>query len=85
MSETSKGIYLLNILSTYLETRGSSWKACPSICTDGAPSMVGVIKGFASLEKQENPEIISTHCFFHREVQISKYLEMNREKFLMML
>ena len=72
LSETSKGIDVFNILSSYLETRGLSWKDCVGICTDGAPSMVGSMKGFASLVKQENPNIISTHCFLHREVLISK-------------
>ena len=62
------------ILSSYLEARGLSWKDCVGICTDGAPSMVVSIKGFASLVKQENPDIISTHCFLQREVLISKSL-----------
>ena len=44
------------------------------MCTDGAPSMVGSIKGFVSLVKQENPAIILTHCFLHREVLVSKSL-----------
>ena len=33
------------------------------ICTDCAPSMVGLIKGFTALEKKENEKIIFTHCF----------------------
>ena len=47
---------------------------CVGICTAGASSMVDSIKGFASLVKQENPDVISTHCFLHREVSISKSL-----------
>lgn len=74
VTKNCKGIDVFNILSSYLETRGLSWKDCVGICTDGAPSMVGSIKGFASLLKQENPDIISTHCFLHREVLISKTL-----------
>lgn len=30
------------------------------------------MKGFASLVKQENPNVIRTHCFLHREVLVSK-------------
>ena len=74
LSETSKGIDVFNVLSSYLETRDLSWKDCVGICADGAPSMVGSIKGFVSLVKQENPGIISTHCFLHREVLVSKSL-----------
>ena len=36
--------------------------------------MVGSIKGFASLVKKENPDVMSTHCFLHREMLISKSL-----------
>ena len=31
-------------------------------CTDGATSMIGSIKGFVSLVKIVNGEIITTHC-----------------------
>ena len=36
--------------------------------------MIGSIKGFASLVKQENPDVILTYCFLHREMLISKSL-----------
>ena len=68
LPETSKGIDIFNILSSYLETRGLYWKNCVGICTDGAPPTVGSIKGFISLLKRENPDVISTPCFLHREV-----------------
>ena len=44
------------------------------ICTDGCPSMAGSIKGCVTLVKEKNPNIISTHCFLHREVLVSKTL-----------
>lgn len=47
---------------------------CVGICTDGAPSRVGSIKGFVTLAKTKNPNIISTHCFLHRESLASKTL-----------
>ena len=80
----SKGINLFTILSRYLETRGLNWKDCVGICTDCAPSMVGSIKCLASLVKQENLDIISTHCFLHREVFISKSLGDELKKLMML-
>ena len=44
------------------------------LCTDGAPSMIGSIKGFVSLVEKVKSEIITTHCFLHREVLIGKKL-----------
>jgi hypothetical protein len=38
---------IFNVLSSYLETN------CVGICTDGALSMVGSIRGFASLVKKK--------------------------------
>lgn len=74
LPKTSKRTDMFNFLSSYLETRGLSWKNCVGICTDGASSMVGSIKCFVSLVKQENSDVISAHCFLHREVLISKCL-----------
>ena len=34
--------------------------------------MVGSVKGFASLVEKQNPNIVRTHCFLHREVLVSK-------------
>ena len=36
--------------------------------------MIGSIKGFVSLGKKVNSEIIATHCFLYREVLIGKTL-----------
>ena len=45
---------------------------CVGISTDGAPSMIGSLKGFVSLVKQKNPSVITTHCFLHRDPLIGK-------------
>jgi hypothetical protein len=54
LPETSKGQDIFIVLSSYLETKGLSWRNCVGICTDGAPSMVGSMKGFACLGKGRN-------------------------------
>jgi hypothetical protein len=47
---------------------------CLGNCTEGAPSMVGSIRSFASLVKRENPDVVKTHSLIHREVLVSKTL-----------
>ena len=44
--------------------------------------MVGSIKGFVSLAKRENSDIITTHCFLHREVLVGKTLGSDLKKVL---
>ncbi|XP_003381619.1 zinc finger protein [Trichinella spiralis] len=80
LPEMSKGKDVFNVLSLHLETKDLSWKNCVGICTDGALSMVGSTRGFVSLVKQENPDIVSTHYFLHREVLISKSLEVAKQR-----
>jgi hypothetical protein len=66
LPETSKREDILNVLSSYLETKGLSWENCVGICTDGAPSMVDSIRGFACLVKEENLDVTNTLLYSQR-------------------
>ena len=37
-----------------------------SVCTDGAPAMIGHRSGFVALMKQVAPHIVSNHCTIHK-------------------
>ena len=37
-----------------------------SVCTDGAPAMIGHRSGFVALMKQVAPHIVSNHCAIHK-------------------
>ena len=58
----------------YLQSHDLSWSNCVGICTDGALSMRGPVKGFVTLAKNVNDDIITTHCFLHREALVEKTL-----------
>ena len=70
---TTKGEDVFNVLNDYLSKWQISWKSCVGICTDGAPSMVGCMKGLTSFVKQ-NENVVVTHCFLHREALMAKKL-----------
>ena len=81
LKERTTGQDIFDTLSKYLEENELTWKECVGLCRDGAPhdrdgtpSMIGSIKRFVSLVKKVNSEIITTHCFLHREVLIGKTL-----------
>jgi len=54
LPSTTKGQDVFDILTTYLKKHGLSWDSCAGICTDGAPSMVGSVKGFISCAKTQS-------------------------------
>ena len=82
LSVTTKGEDVFNILNDYLDKWQLSWKSCVGICTDGAPSMVGCIKGLVSFIKKKNENVIVTHCFLHREALMTKTLGENLREVL---
>ena len=45
-----------------------------SLCTDGAPAMLGNKSGFASCVKKEVPHITVTHCMLHCHALAAKLL-----------
>ena len=46
-----------------------TWENVVSLCTDGAPSMLGRQAGFVALFRQEigKPNLISYHCIIHQQ------------------
>lgn len=70
----TKGQDVFEIVNSYFKQSNISWEMCVGICTNGAPSMVGSIKGFITLAKQIIINIIHTQCFLHREALIAKTL-----------
>ncbi|XP_068225354.1 protein FAM200C-like [Palaemon carinicauda] len=57
-------------------------KRIGSICTDGAPAMLGYRSGFAALMRKEIPNLKVTHCFFHRHYLAAKTLSPDLKKTL---
>ena len=75
LTETSKGTDVLRIINDFFVQENFDWKAkLLSICTDGAPAMLGNTSGFTSLVKKEAPQISVHHCFLHKHALAAKTL-----------
>ena len=49
------------------------WIDCVSACAGGAPSMIGIKKGFISFVKKKNNDTLIVHCYLHREKQKKRF------------
>lgn len=53
LTERTTGQNVFDSISSYLDKFNITWNECVGICTDGAPSMIGSIKGFTTLAKKK--------------------------------
>ena len=75
LSETTKIADVLQMVNNFFAKQDFNLKRnIDSLCTDGAPAMLGKTSGFASLVKKEVSHNIVTHCFLHRHGLASKTL-----------
>ena len=74
LQTTSKAADILAILETFFSAHGITWAMVRSVCTDGAPAMLGSRSGFAALVKAVAPHISTIHCMIHRQALAAKSL-----------
>uniref|UniRef100_K7FGQ0 Uncharacterized protein n=1 Tax=Pelodiscus sinensis TaxID=13735 RepID=K7FGQ0_PELSI len=65
---------VFTILNIFFEEHSIEWKNLCSICTDGAPAMLGCKSGFQTLVKNISLKVTRTHCFIHRQILATKTL-----------
>jgi hypothetical protein len=84
--KTTKAVDVLAILNDFFSKHDFDWKQkLHSLCTDGAPAMLGNKSGFAHLVKKEAPNVIVTHCFLHRHALAIKTLKTSLKEVLSMV
>ncbi|XP_072380753.1 protein FAM200C-like [Diabrotica undecimpunctata] len=71
LPENTTGLDIFQLVNSYFITTGLSWLFCLSICTGDCP---GHLTGLLALVQMENPDIIFTHSFLHREALVAKSL-----------
>jgi hypothetical protein len=65
---------IFKVVSNFFEEHGIEWKNLCSVCTDGAPAMLGCRSGFQALIKTAAPNAIGTQCVIHRQVLAARTL-----------
>ena len=51
MSTATTGADIFAVMNNFQQEEGLSWEGCVSLCTNGAPSMLGIHQGFVALVK----------------------------------
>ncbi len=68
MKGSTRGEDLFKSFSEFAKEKNLPMDKLISVCTDGAPCMVGKNRGFVALLRQhENRPILSLHCILHQE------------------
>ena len=74
LKATTKPEDIMNIVNHFIEENGIEWTKLGSLCTDGAPAMMGKQSGFVALVKKKCPDVIVTNCVLHRHALATKTL-----------
>jgi hypothetical protein len=74
LPEKRTGEEIFRVTDVYIRENNLRWEDTVSICTDGAASMTGKVKGLKDKVHEVNPEIRFDHCFLHREAIVAKIL-----------
>ena len=56
---------VFNLVNAFLRENLIPWNKVGSVCTEGAPAMIGHRSGFVAPLKQVAPHIVSNHCAIH--------------------
>lgn len=72
---TTKGIDVYNAVEKVLREFDALAKLC-SVCTDGAPAMIGHINGFVGHLKKNGTVVPNYHCAIHQEALCSKSIQL---------
>ena len=64
---------MFKVLNSFIQTRGLEWKKCVGVCNDGAACLTGRNSGLVTKIKDIlGNNLLSTHCFIHRQNLASK-------------
>ena len=66
MKERTRAKDVFDLANAFLRKNPIAWNKVGSVCTDGAPAIIGHRSGFVALIKQDAPHIVSNRCAIHK-------------------
>ena len=82
MKERTRAKDVFDLVNAFLRENSIAWNKLGSVCTDGAPAMIGHPSGFVALMKQVAPLIVSNHCAIHKYTLACKTLPLELKSVL---
>ena len=73
---------VFDLVNAFLRENSIAWNKLGSVCTDGAPAMIGHRSGFVATLKQVAPHIVSNHCAIHKYALACKTLPLELKSVL---
>ncbi|XP_067942792.1 general transcription factor II-I repeat domain-containing protein 2A-like [Watersipora subatra] len=75
---TTRGVDIFEGVQASLQKTGiEDFSKCVSLCTDGAPSMIGCHNGLITKVRELQPNFIAVHCIIHQENLSAKIINMD--------
>ncbi|KAG7161284.1 ZBED8-like 6 [Homarus americanus] len=65
LETTTTGEDLFKLADSFIKEENLRWDHCFSVCSDGAPVMLGARQGFTARVKQVNPAVIVVECLLN--------------------
>ena len=82
MKERTRAKDVFDVVNAFLREILIVWNKVGSVCTDGAPAMIGHLSGFVATPKQVAPHIVSNHCAIHKYALACKTLPLELKSVL---
>ena len=77
LTTTATGADIFNVVDNFQQEEGINWENCVSLCTDGAPAMLGARHGFTARVRQINASVQVVHCLLHCENLAAQHLSLD--------
>ena len=76
LTTMATGADIFSVVDNF-QQEGIKWENCVTLCTDGAPAMLGARHWFTARVRQTNSSVQVVHCLLHRENLVAQRLSLD--------